>query len=315
MRPVDGAYLVLHRRGRFGGSEVCSKVWRRRVWAFVGDRVVIDFQRLVIGMKRILAEPTTAGLDVDDVETTSRRRSLLESKQFLRRVYVEWYRLIAGAAPASGGPLLEIGSGGGFLGSVLPGVVTSDVLQLSGLDAVLNATALPFRGGSLRGIVMTNVLHHLSDVRHFFAEAARSIRPGGALVMVEPWVTPWSRWVYQSLHHEPFDTAARTWGVTPGKPLSEANGALPWIVFERDRDQFARDFPQLRVESIQPIMPFLYLLSGGVSLRALAPGWTFPFWRKVDQWLNQIQLRTAMFAVIVVRRRDDDLSSPDRAGP
>jgi SAM-dependent methyltransferase len=276
---------------------------------------VIVVQRLAAGVRRLLAEPATAGLDVDDVETTSRRRALLESKEFLRRLYFEWYRLIIEAAPSSGGALLEIGSGGGFLASAVPGVLTSDVLQLSGVDAVLDATALPFCDGSLRGIVMTNVLHHLPAVRHFFAEAMRSVRPGGALVMVEPWVTPWSRWVYQSLHHEPFDPTAKTWQGTVGKPLSEANGALPWIVFERDRNLFEHDFPLLRVERIQPIMPFLYLLSGGVSLRALAPGWTFPLWRRVDRWVNQMPSPIAMFALIVVRRLDEVVSSRDRAVP
>jgi len=44
--------------------------------------------------------------------------------------------------------------------------------------------------GSLRAIVMTDVLHHIPNVESFFAEAARCVRPGGVIVMIEPWLTP-----------------------------------------------------------------------------------------------------------------------------
>jgi SAM-dependent methyltransferase len=263
---------------------------------------VVLIHSFAMAVRRLLGEPGTAGLDIDDAETTSRRRALIKSKHFLWRLYGEWYDLIAAETPPTAGSLLEIGSGGGFIASAIPGVITSDVLQLSGVDVVLDAAALPFCDGSLRGVVMTNVLHHLPNVRQFFSEVARCTKPGSVLVMVEPWVTRWSRWVYGSLHHEPFDPEAIMWSRTAGKPLSEANGALPWIVFERDRHQFARDFPLLQLVSIRPIMPLRYLLSGGVSMRPLTPAWTFAFWRGIDRCLIRLFPGTAMFAVIVVRR-------------
>ena len=54
-------------------------------------------------------------------------------------------------------------------------------------------------------------------------------------------------------------------------PLSCANDALPWIIFVRDRVTFEREFPHWHIELVKPIMPFRYLLSGGVSLRSLNP--------------------------------------------
>ena len=42
---------------------------------------------------------------------------------------------------------------------------------------------------SLDGIVMTDVLHHIPDCTSLFHEAARVIRPGGRVVMIEPWNT------------------------------------------------------------------------------------------------------------------------------
>ena len=157
-----------------------------------------------------LAHPLTRGLDIDDPRTTELRRSIIRDKKFLRRIYEEWYTALAGALPEVQGPVLELGSGAGFLREYIPDLVTSDVFPVPDVSIVLDAHALPFSDHSLRAIVMTNVLHHLARPRCFFAEAARCVKPGGAILMIEPWVTPWSRLVYTKLHYEPFDPKWRT---------------------------------------------------------------------------------------------------------
>lgn len=167
---------------------------------------------------------------------------------------------------------------------------------------ILDGMALPFAQASLRGLVMTDVLHHLPAPRRFFAEAARCVRPEGVLVFIEPWVTPWSRLVYTRLHHEPFCPEAVVWEFPPRGPLSGANGALPWIIFERDGAQFAREFPEWHIHVIDRMMPFRYLVSGGVSLRSLMPGRTFGMWRGLEKFLQPWMDRVAMFARIVLRR-------------
>ena len=151
---------------------------------------------------------------------------------------------------------------------------------------------------------MDRVLHHLPRVRLFFSEATRCVRSGGVVVMIEPWVTPWSRFVYTRLHHEPFHPEAPSWELPTSGPLSGANNALPWIILSRDRIKFEQEWPHWRIEMIEPIMPFSYLLSGGVSLRALMPGSSFGLWRQLEnvigRWANQL----VMFSKIVLRRVD-----------
>ena len=120
--------------------------------------------------------------------------------------------------------------------------------------------------------------------------------------MIEPWTTAWSRLIYTRLHHEPFDPGASAWTLPAGGPLSGANGALPWIVFERDRVAFEQAFPQWRVRSIEPFMPFRYLVSGGVSMRSLMPAMTFPLWRGFETLLRPWMSSLAMFALIVLDR-------------
>jgi SAM-dependent methyltransferase len=253
-------------------------------------------------LRRWLELPLTRGLDIDDPRTTHLRRRILAGKPFLRRIYQEWYQAIAASLPPGRAPVLELGAGAGFLGDFVPGLVRSEVFYTPGLELVLDGLALPFAAGSLRGIAMTNVLHHLPRPLRFFAEAARCVRPGGVVTMIEPWVTPWSRWVYTRLHHEPFLPESREWEIPAGGPLSGANGALPWILFQRDRERFEREAPEWRVRSIEPMMPFSYLVSGGVALRGLMPAATYPLWRGLEKVLSPAIGRLAMFAHVVLER-------------
>jgi hypothetical protein len=151
---------------------------------------------------------------------------------------------------------------------------------------------------------MTDVLHHLPQPRRFFAEATRCVRTGGVIVMIEPWVTPWSRLVYTRLHHETFWPEMAGWEFPAGGPLSGANGALLWILFERDRTRFRQEFPLLHIRSICPMMPFRYLVSGGMSLRSLSPAWTFDLWRALERKLQPWMGAWAMFAQIVLVKLD-----------
>jgi SAM-dependent methyltransferase len=241
-------------------------------------------------------------LYADDARTTQARRQIVQSKRFLRQLYAEWYSLLVGSVPAGPGAVLELGSGPGFFREFLPEVITSEIVACGGVRAVLDARALPFADASLRAIVMTDVLHHVPSLRPFFAEAARCVRPGGVVAMIEPWVTTWSRLVYGYVHPEPFQPEATSWEFPPAGPLAGANVALPWIVFERDRAVFEREFPQWRVADAALLMPFRYLLSGGVSPLTLMPGWSFPAWRELEGALAPCFGRLAMFAHIVLNR-------------
>jgi SAM-dependent methyltransferase len=70
--------------------------------------------------------------------------------------------------------------------------IASELAPASGNDVVADAHALPFRAGAADAILGVDILHHVARPRSFFAEAARILRPGGRLALVEPWVTPLS---------------------------------------------------------------------------------------------------------------------------
>jgi len=257
-------------------------------------------------LRRLLAHPLTASLDLDDPTTTELRRQIIASKPFLKAIYVEWYSLLAASLPSGEGDVLELGSGAGFCSQFIPRLITSDVFACPGARMVIDAAHLPFTANSLRAIVMTNVLHHMPEVCQFFDEASRCLRPGGRILMIEPWVTSWSHFVYSRFHHEPFEPDAVNWSFPASGPLSGANGALPWIVFERDRTRFLQQFPQFTIEQVRPFLPFRYLVSGGVGLRSLMPGFTHAAWASLERALNSQMPRLGMFAFISLRKDGRD---------
>ena len=255
-------------------------------------------------IRSALSHPLTRGLDLDSPETTFLRFRVIKEKSFLRKFYRDCYISIANAlADGIDGLILELGSGGGFIKEQIPQCVTSEILQVSGVDVILDGQNLPMGNATLAAIVMLDVFHHVPRVRSFLQEAARCVKPGGVVVMLEPWNTPWSRFVYRHLHHEIFDPDFRRWEFSKGEPLSRANSALPWMVFERDRDQFEREFPEWEIEEIQLQAPFRYLLSGGVAYRSLVPGPLYDFCKKIEKLLRPWLKYLAMFAVVILKRR------------
>jgi len=243
------------------------------------------------------------GDDLDAPETTLRHAEIIARKPFLRALYSEWYSaFVAISRELPPGELVELGSGGGFLRDLMPEVTTSDVLALPHCDLVFSAEEMPFADASVAGLFMIDVLHHIPDVERFFFEVQRVLVPGGRLCVIEPANTLFSRLVYQNLHHEPFRPDAQAWTFPSSGPLSGANGALPWIVFERDSARFSELFTELRIRDVRLHTPARYLLSGGLSFRTPFPGWSFGLVSRLEQAFNPLLPWTAMFQTVQVER-------------
>lgn len=253
-------------------------------------------------LKKLFAHPLTRGLDIDTPQCTELRRTVIQNKPFLRQIYINWYKSLIMLLPPGEGPVLELGSGSGFLGDFISDLITSDIFQIAGMDVILDGQSLPFRDESLRGLVMVDVLHHMPDVKSFFSESMSCIKPGGIIAMVEPWNTKWSALIYRYLHHEPYHPETRQWDFEGGRPLSRANLALPWIIFARDRKEFERQFPKWRIKQVTLHSPFCYLLSAGVSLRSLLPGCLFETCRQIEDLVTPSMGSLAMFATIALVR-------------
>jgi SAM-dependent methyltransferase len=237
--------------------------------------------------KAKLELPEVRGLDRDSPELVRIHRDLIRRKGFRRSLYRKHYRELARSlAGIPEGPIVEIGSGGGFLKEILPNVITTDLNPEPHLDRVMSAEHLDFSDDSVAAILMLNVFHHLPDPRAFLREAARTLKTGGKAILIEPAHTWLWRCLYRLFSAEPYDENTLEWGFAPAGRFTGANIPLAWIVFERDRERFEREFPKLRVHALRRHTGFLFLLSGGSWYRSLAPGWSFPIFGALDRLLS-----------------------------
>ena len=260
---------------------------------------------LVTGFfKKLLQLPETRDIrDADDPETTLIYGRIIRKKPFLKRLYMEFYTELKALLPETKqAPVyVELGSGCGFMKDVIPNVITSDVLPLSGVDKQFSALNMPFQNNSVDAFLMIDVMHHMGDTRAFLKELDRCTRPGGKILMIEPANTRWSRMIYTYFHQELFDPAA-DWDFKVTGPLSSANTALPWIVFCRDRAQFEKEFPNLRVRALRPHTPLRYLASGGVTMRQLLPSFAYSLVKAVEFVFSPLNNYIGMFLTVEIEK-------------
>ena len=242
------------------------------------------------------------GFELDDPRLTEFRRNIILEKKFLKALYTEWYTIIKNKLKdLPEGKIVELGSGAGFIKEVIPQAITSDILPLSSTDMTFSALEMPFADGELSAIVMIDVLHHIPRVADFFTEAIRCLKPGGKIIMIEPAIGLWGKFIYKRFHHEPLEPEAG-WEIPDTGPLSGANEALPWIIFVRDIARFRKEYPQLQLMGIRYHTPTRYLFSGGVSMRALVPSWFFHPMRWMELLLSPLGKHFSMFQTIEVKK-------------
>jgi SAM-dependent methyltransferase len=248
--------------------------------------------------------PETRNIEnLDDPSVTMLHGQILRKKTFLKKVYTDFYKQFRDVINnPEGKVLVELGSGGGFIKEIIPNVITSDILSVAGVDKVFSATDMPFGDSSVDAFFMFDVLHHIGEPRQFFNEAIRCLSPGARVVMIEPANTAWARFIYKNFHHETFDTKAG-WGLDKTGPLSQGNGAMPWIIFVRDRETFEREFPRLKILSLCNHTPMRYLFSGGFTLRQIVPGFAYPAIKVIEYLLTPANNCLGMFMTVVLEKQ------------
>lgn len=250
--------------------------------------------------------PEARGINLDSPGAIDVHRRIILNKPFLRQWYEIYFDAVGKAEAKTahlGGVSLELGSGAGLLKDVYPDIITSDTVINANIDRVEDAAALSFADSSLRAVYCLNTLHHISDAQHFFSELDRCLMPGGVALMVEPCMSRFARFVWRYLHHENCEPQ-RDWELPDDGRMSASNSALPWIIFDRDRRLFEARFPELRVVEIKYFDCLLYLLSGGVSYRALAPAFVFKYLYSIEKQIPQGMMKDALalFQIIQLRK-------------
>ena len=238
-------------------------------------------------------------------------RRIWDAKPVLAEVYAAWFDALLGSV-APDGLVLEVGAGPGFLKPYVrrtaPGLrfVTSDRLSTPWNDVVADALRLPVRTGALDGMVGLDVLHHLAAPAWFFAEAARVLKPGARLAVVEPWVTLFSYPIYRWLHQEGCRLGLDPWNPFAGrggaaKEAFDGDAAVVWrLVKATPADRWRElGFEAPRVEVLNA---FGYLLSLGFKPGSLLPRRAGPCMARLDRALRPAAGWLGLRALVVWRR-------------
>lgn len=237
---------------------------------------------------------------LDSTEGLLLHQQIIKNKKALRLVYQNFYERISFQLKNTPqGKIVELGSGAGFLKDIIPNLVTSDVIMGPGIDKVISATKIPFADASITAFIMMNVFHHIKNPEKALNEIQRCLKKGGKIIMIEPTNSLWSKFIYHYFHHENFNTKA-DWKIPGNGRLSDANMAIPWIIFQRDRKVFEKKFPNLKIDHFQSHSPFSYLLSGGLSKPQLLPSNCLSLLLKFENMFLHFSGHFGMFVTITI---------------
>lgn len=221
---------------------------------------------------------------------------------FVRNAYKNFYDIFLSTRNFPEGILIELGTGYGFLKEYSKRkIIRSDVNSDFNIDIKLSAQKLPFKDDSVSAFFMLGVLHHIKDAEMLFEDVLRTLKPQGRLVMIEPFNSPLARLFYRMLHSEPFKPDAN-WRIEGDNPLSDANLALPWIIFFRDRDKFKSEFPQLKINRMQLHNPLTFQLSGAGAFNTLIPEFLYRPIRCFEELLQPFYKFLAMWVTIELEK-------------
>ena len=242
---------------------------------------------------------------IDDVQTTALHRNIIRKKGFLHKLFLENYRIFKeNIKDIPDGLKIELGSGGGFLKEVINDVITSDVVELPGVDKVISAEKIPYPDESVAAFFLLGTLHHIKEPDKFFSEVSRCLKPGAKVIMIEPNNTPFSRFFFKHIHHEQFDEKKDSWQVDGVGRLADANLAMPWLIFGRDREKFLTKYPDLEILQINKHTPFRMFLSGGLSYRQFVPSSSFKFFTNIEKLLSPLHNILGSFMTIVIKKTE-----------
>ena len=225
----------------------------------------------------------------------------------LRDVFDENFRLMKSLSSKhlnDDGTSLELGSGAVSIKSVLPNVITSDVVHSEFNDCRIDAMDMDISDNDLSVIYAQNVFHHIPAPEKFFSEADRVLKQGGGIILIEPFYGPLAAFIYSKfITEEIFDKKQVGWSSDHKGPMLGANQALSYIVFKRDRDIFEKKFPQFQIVETAVLPNYMrYILSGGLNFRQLIPNALAPVLFALEKIVSPLKGLFGIHYVIVIKK-------------
>jgi SAM-dependent methyltransferase len=233
------------------------------------------------------------------------QRQAWDDRPLVRALYTGWFNRIVDELARVEGPTVELGCGIGTFKEFRPDTIATDVVATPWTDEVVDAERLPYGDTSVANFVLVDVLHHLPRPGRFFDEAARTLTPGGRVVLVEPYCSPLSTPLYKRLHSERTDLSADPFGDEDqsGSDPFDSNQALPTLTFWRNPRRFAERHPEFHISRRDRFALLAYPLSGGFTGRRLAPYRLLGPLMLAERLLRPLASFAAFRCLVVLERR------------
>jgi SAM-dependent methyltransferase len=257
----------------------------------------------------ILRSPDAKHEAENETERVLAHRRLLSKRPMIRGVFEEFYQRVRDLDDElfgeTEGLRVELGAGSSMLKDSFPDVVTSDIVPAPHLDLTLDAMNLDLGDQSVRVLYGINCFHHFPDPARFFSEVRRVVRPGGGVILIDPYFGAFASALYSNLfREETFDRTARGWKSDEQRDAARANQALSYLVFFRDRARFLAENSDLEIAHAEVMTNYVrYVVSGGLNFRQLAPTGSIGFLRAVEKLMAPMAGALGLHHLIALRRR------------
>jgi SAM-dependent methyltransferase len=238
------------------------------------------------------------------IDALAEQERAWEERPLVQSLYRSWFEAIADRMSDVPGVSVELGSGIGRFRDVWPSVVTTDVEPTPWAARVADAENLPFGEDEVANLVLIDVFHHLARPARFFDEAVRVLRPGGRVVILDPYCSPASGALYRRFHHERTDLDADPLGedLVVGHDALASNQARATLVFFRASDELEARWPELMTLERKRLALLSYPLSGGFTRRPLVPQRVGRALQRIEPALSWAAPALAFRCLVVLER-------------
>jgi SAM-dependent methyltransferase len=258
----------------------------------------------------LLRDPSIENMEVDGTERLVIHGKMLARKPMLREVFANFHHIFNRLDEqflSAQGLKIELGAGVAPIRDSYPDVLATDVVYGAHLDQVLDAEKMDLPDNSVRTIYGQNCFHHFPHPDKFFSELDRVLAPGGGAILLEPYYGPFATFLFKRLFKtEGFDKQFPSWETPAAGPMNGANQALSYIVFVRDKADFERKHPTLKIVKQKLCGNYMkYLLSGGLNFRQLLPNWMSPLVGCMQFLFAPLNRWTALHHIVIIRKESN----------
>lgn len=208
-------------------------------------------------------------------------------KPILRKVYKEYYNYALSNLSTENGPIIEIGSGIGMIKDVIPSCKTTDITLNSGIDYIENIYSLSAQSTNASNFILIDVLHHLEYTTFALNQLHSALKPGGRVIIIEPYISLITLPIFTFLHHEPVALLSKI-----NKNDPESFDKFTYFAAESTATKMTRKSMRMELEKKWNIIDikkeacFRYFGTGGFRGKQLYPTSLYSFVSIIDKSLS-----------------------------